>query len=168
MNNSGDEYLEDLFRSTIEMWGAMVGMIIKGVVERFGEDGKKIVRDAVFKACKWQTEKTLNEMGVRDRGTKALAELCYPEKGSKFGDVGVFDIEHLRVNDKSFIMKVKHCPYVKTWKALGIIEAVPDLCDLLTEGDNGVSSVFNPRLRMTLKKCMTKGDPYCIYSWEEV
>ena len=162
------EYLEKLLQSTMEMWGAIVGMIIKGIVEKFGDEGRKVVKKAVFEACKWQTEKTLDEMGITERGTKALAKFAYPAKGSKIGDVGVFDIKHVKLDDKSFVMKVTHCPYVKTWKTLRIIDSVPDLCDLLTEGDNGVGIVFNPRLRMTLTKCMMRGDPYCIYSWKEV
>lgn len=35
-------------------------------------------------------------------------------------------------------------------------------------GDNGVSVVFAPKLWMTLTKSMSKGDPYCTYSWKEV
>jgi len=164
------EYLEGLLESTMEMWGAMVGMIIKGVVEKYGDEGRKIVKEAVFKACKWQTKKTLDKAGTTERGTRALAKYGYPAKTStrKIGDHGVFDYDHAKLDDKSFAIKVTNCPYVKTWKALGILDSVPDLCNLLTHGDEGVSSVFNPRLRLTLTKCMSKGDPYCIYLWKEV
>jgi hypothetical protein len=168
MRSCREKHLEDALQSTMEMLGAMIGMIVKEVVEKFGDDGRKIIKNAVFKACKWQTEKTLNEMGITDRGTRALAKFGYPEKESIIGDINAYKIKHLKVTDKNFVIKVTYCPYVKAWKALGIIDAVPDLCDILTEGDNGVSVVFNPRLRMTLKKCMTRGDPYCVYSWEEV
>jgi hypothetical protein len=77
-------------------------------------------------------------------------------------------MEHAYLDEKRFDLKVNSCPYVKTWKETGIIARCPDLCDLLTEGDNGVSSIFTQNHRMTLTKCMTKGDPYCIYSWREL
>lgn len=164
------EHLENLLQSTMEMWGAMVGMIIKGVVEKFGDEGRKIVKKAVYEACKWQTQKTLDKTGITERGTKALAQFGYPARtqARKVGDHGVFDYEHEKLDDKNFTLKVTYCPYVKTWNALGILDSVPDLCDLLTKGDEGVSSVFNPRLCLTLTKCMSKGDPYCIYWWKDV
>lgn len=163
------EYAERLLESTMEMWGAMVGMIIKGVVEKYGDEGRKIVKDAVFKACSWQTEKTLGKTGVAQKGTKALADYGYPDltQSREIGDHGVFDYKRIKLDDKNFAIKVTRCPYLKTWKALGILESVPDLCDLLTHGDEGVSSVFNPKLRLTLPKCMSKGDAYCIYWWKE-
>ena len=163
------EYAERLLESTMEMWGAMVGMIIKGVVEKYGDEGRKIVKDAVFKACRWQTEKTLGKTGVAQKGTKALADYGYPDvtQSREIGDHGVFDYKRIKLDDKNFAIKVTRCPYLKTWKALGILESVPDLCDLLTHGDEGVSSVFNPNLRLTLPKCMSKGDDYCIYWWKE-
>jgi hypothetical protein len=162
------EYLQKLLDSTMEMWAAMVGSIIAGVVEKYGEGAKKVVSKAVYDACKWETEKTAKELGVSQKGTKILAKYGYPAKGSRVGDVGVYDLEHAKLEDKRFDLKVNFCPYAKTWKDLGIIDRVPDLCDMLTEGDNGVSVVFAPDLRMTLTKCITKGDPYCIYSWREI
>jgi hypothetical protein len=163
------EHLERLLESTMEMWSAMVGMIIKGVVERYGDEGRKIVKDAVFKACRWQTEKTLGKTRVTQKDTKALADFGYPDmtQSREIGDHGVFDYKRVQLDDKNFAIKVTRCPYVKTWKALGILESVPDLCDLLTHGDEGVSSVFNPQLHLTLPKCMSKGDAYCIYWWKE-
>jgi len=163
------EHLENLLDSTMEMWGAMVGMIIKGVVEKWGDEGRRVVKDAVFEACKWQTEKTLRQVGIAKKGTKALADFGYPDmtQARKIGDHGVFDYERMKLDDKNFAIKVTRCPYVKTWKALGILDSVPDLCDLLTHGDEGVSSVFNPQLRLSLLKCMSKGDAYCVYWWKE-
>jgi len=160
--------LQHLLDSTKEMWAAMAGSIVADVVEKYGDEGRKIVKKAVFDACKWQTEKRLKEAGITERGMMALANEGYPVKGAHIGDHGVFDMEHAHLDQKHFDLKVNFCPYVKTWKETGIINRCPDLCDLLTEGDNGVSFVFTPKHRMTLTKCMTKGDPYCIYSWREV
>jgi hypothetical protein len=166
-SNKQTEYLQNLLNSTMEMWGAMVGSIIAGVVEKYGDEGRNIIKKAAYDVGKWQTEKTVKELGITEKGTMVLAKYGYPTEGSKVGDNAVFRLEHAKLDDKNFDLKVNFCPYVKTWKALGILDRVPDLCDLLTEGDNGVSIVFAPKLHMTLAKAMSKGDPYCIYSWKE-
>jgi len=160
------EYLQNLLNSTMEMWGAMVGSIVAEVVEKYGGEGKKIVKKAVCDVGKWQAEKTVKELGITEKGAKALAKYGYPTEGARVGDNTVFSLEHAKLDDNNFDLKVNFCPYVKTWKTLGILDRVPDLCDLLTHGDNGVSVVFAPKLHMTLTKSMSKGDPYCIYSWK--
>lgn len=162
------EDLQRLLDSTKEMWAAMAANIVADVVEKYGDEGRRIVKKAVFDACRWQTEKRLKEAGITERGVKALAEHGYPAKGAHIGDHGVYDMEHAHLDEHRFDLKVNCCPYVKTWKEAGIIDRCPDLCDLLTEGDQGVSDVFAPRLRLSLTKCMSKGDPYCIYSWKEL
>jgi len=103
---------------------------------------EEISKKAAYDVGKWQTEKTVKELGITEKGTMVLAKYGYPTEGSKVGDNAVFRLEHAKLDDKNFDLKVNFCPYVKTWKALGILDRVPDLCDLLTEGDNGVSIGF--------------------------
>jgi hypothetical protein len=161
------EYLQNLLNSTIEMWGAMAGNIVAEVVEKYGDEGRKIVKKASYEVGKWQAERIAKKLILKDKGAKTLAKYGYPTEGAVVGDNAVFRLEHARLNDKRFDLKVNFCPYVDTWRKLGILKRVPDLCDLLTEGDNGVSVVFAPNLRMTLTKAMSRGDAYCIYSWKE-
>ena len=161
------EYLQNLLNSTMEMWGAMVGSIVAEVVEKYGDEGRKILKKASYEVGKWQAEKIAKGITLTQKGARALAKYGYPTEGAVVGDNAVFRLEHARLNDKRFDLKVNFCPYVDTWRKLGILKRVPDLCDLLTEGDNGVSVVFAPTLRMTLTKAMSKGDAYCIYSWKE-
>jgi len=166
--NEEAEYLWNLLNSTMEMWSAMVGSIVSEVVGKYGEEGRKLVMKASYDIGKWQAEKTAKQIGAFEKGGRALAKYGYPTEGAVVGDNGVFRLEHAGLGDKWFDLKVNFCPYVKTWKELGILDRVPDLCDLLAVGDNGVSVVFAPKLWMTLIKSMLKGDPYCIYSWKEV
>lgn len=161
------EDLQNLLNSTMEMWGAMVGSIVAGVVEKYGDEGRRIVKKASYEVGKWQAEKIAESVTLTDKGARALAKYGYPTEGAVVGDNAVFRLEHARLDDKRFDLKVNFCPYVDTWRKLGILKRVPDLCDLLTEGDNGVSVVFAPDLRMTLTKAMSKGDAYCVYSWRE-
>lgn len=165
--NKKAEDLQNLLNSTMEMWAAMVGSIVAEVVEKYGDEGRQIVKKASYKVGKWQAEEIAKNTNLTKKGAKALAKYGYPTEGATVGDIAVFRLEHARLDENRFDLKVNFCPYVDTWKKLGILDRVPDLCDLLTEGDNGVSVVFAPKLRMTLTKAMSKGDEYCIYSWRE-
>jgi len=129
--------------------------------------GRKIVKKASYDIGKWQAEKVAKRVCLKEKAARALAKYGYPTEGAVVGDNAVFRREHARLDDKRFDLRVNFCPYVETWRKLGILKRVPDLCDLLTEGDNGVSVVFAPNLRMILTKAMSKGDAYCIYSWKE-
>ena len=161
------EDLQNLLNSTMEMWAGMVGSIVARVVEKYGDEGREIVKRASYDVGKWQAEEIAKKLVLKEKGAKTLAKYGYPTEGAKVGDIAVFQLEHARVDDNRFDLKVNFCPYVGTWRKLGILDRVPDLCDLLTEGDNGVSVVYAPDLRMRLTKAMSKGDAYCIYSWRE-
>lgn len=155
-------------KSVIETYSAIVGLITKEVVERFGDEGRKVIAKACTEAGKYLAGQFLHDKGITERGTTALAKIAYPPQGSEYSWVSHFEFEHLELDDTSFSIKVTKCPSIDTWKALGIIPAIPDICDLLCHADNGVGIVYNPRLRLSLIKCMAKGDPYCIYLWKEV
>jgi hypothetical protein len=161
------EELQNLLNSTMEMWAGMVGSIVARVVEKYGDEGREIVKKASYDVGKWQAEKIAKNLVLKEKGAKILAKYGYPTEGADVGDIAVFQLEHARLDDNRFDLKVNFCPYVDTWRKLGILDRVPDLCDLLTEGDNGVSVVFAPNLNMKLTKAMSKGDSYCIYSWRE-
>ena len=41
----------------MEMWGAMVGSIVAEVVDKYGEEGKKLVMKASYDIGKWQVRR---------------------------------------------------------------------------------------------------------------
>jgi hypothetical protein len=66
--------------------------------------------------------------------------------------------------ENRFDLRVTKCPWLKTFKALGAGE---DICYWVTKMDEGIGQVVDPKVRMTLPKCMMRGDDYCIYRWEK-
>jgi hypothetical protein len=146
-----------------ESFGAVLSTFTKKVIERFGDEGRKVIVDASIEAFSWITRNELDRAGVKERGIYALAKYAYPTSGrSQMSDIGVYQLEPHKLNDNEFAFKVTYCPYMYIWKALGI----PEQCYFYTQGDSGVGMQFDPSLRMTLQKCMNAGDEYCIYSWK--
>ncbi len=147
-----------------ESFGAVLSTFTKKVIERFGDEGRKVIVDASIEAFRWVTQQELNRSGIKEKGIYALAKYAYPTSGrSEMSDIGVYQLEPHRLDDNEFAFKVTHCPYMYIWKALGI----PEQCYFYTQGDTGVGIEFDPSLRMTLEKCMNSGDQYCIYSWKK-
>jgi hypothetical protein len=68
------EHLQNLLNSTMEMWGAMVGSIVAEVVEKYGDEGREIVRKASYDVGKWQAEKIAKKLILKDKGARALAK----------------------------------------------------------------------------------------------
>jgi hypothetical protein len=75
-----------------------------------------------------------------------------------------FELEVLHVDNRSLRLKVHSCPWVATFKSKG---AKGDICKWVTKMDEGIGQAVNPDLRMTIPKCMMRGDDHCIYLWEE-
>jgi len=66
--------------------------------------------------------------------------------------------------DKRFDLKVTYCPWLESFKARG---AASDICEYVTKIDEGIGQAVDPEVRMSIPKCMMRGDDYCIYRWEK-
>lgn len=61
-------------------------------------------------------------------------------------------------------LKVTKCPWIETFKSMN---AADDICKWVTKMDEGIALVVDPSLKMTLPKCMMRGDNHCIYRWQK-
>ncbi|TFH09344.1 MAG: hypothetical protein E4H14_04635 [Candidatus Thorarchaeota archaeon] len=68
------------------------------------------------------------------------------------------------LTDKRFDLRVTKCPWVETFKSRG---AGTDICWWVTKMDEGIGQVVDPDVKLTLLKCMMRGDDHCIYRWEK-
>ena len=66
--------------------------------------------------------------------------------------------------EKRFDLKVTYCPWLESFKARG---AGSDICEYVTKIDEGIGQAVDPEVRMSIPKCMMRGDDYCIYRWEK-
>ena len=62
-------------------------------------------------------------------------------------------------------LKVTKCPWLKTFQARG---AGPDICRWVTKMDEGIGQAVDSAVRLSLPKCMMRGDDHCIYRWEKI
>jgi hypothetical protein len=161
--------MDDLQKeSVIEQFSSIVGLLAKGVIERFGDDGRKVVENACLESGRYVAQRFIESRGIKEMGTAALAKHIYPAADSQLTWVDEFGkFTHLKLDEKHFAFRVEKCPYLKHYRAIGVLPAMPYICDLICKADAGVGKTFNPRLNFSLPKCMARGDEYCIYEWKE-
>ena len=75
-----------------------------------------------------------------------------------------FELAIADLTDKRFDLKVTYCPWLEGFKGKG---ASSDICEWVTKIDEGIGQAVDPELRMTIPKCMMRGDDHCIYRWEK-
>ncbi len=75
-----------------------------------------------------------------------------------------FNLEIGDLTDNRFDLKVTYCPWLEGFKGKG---ASSDICEWVTKIDEGIGQVVDPEFRMTIPKCMMRGDDHCIYRWEK-
>lgn len=63
-----------------------------------------------------------------------------------------------------FDLKVTYCPWIESFKAKS---AGNDICKYVTKIDEGIGQAVDPEVRLSIPKCMMRGDDYCIYRWEK-
>ena len=75
-----------------------------------------------------------------------------------------FELSIGDMTDRRFDLKVTYCPWFEGFKGKG---AGSDVCEWVTKIDEGIGQVVDPEFRMTIPKCMMRGDDHCIYRWEK-
>jgi len=75
-----------------------------------------------------------------------------------------FELSIGDLTEKRFDLKVTKCPWLETFKSRGAGE---DICWWVTKMDEGIGQAVDPDVKMTLPKCMMRGDDHCIYRWEK-
>lgn len=157
-NKKLKEELEGL-KETVAVY---LGSLISEVVNVFGNKGKETVKEAARKGGFWQGSKYIKENKITEKGTKAAAGFF-----SSMSDVDLFDVKTEIISENKFNIKTNVCPYIKTWKEMGIDKKIPDFCILATYYDLGLCQAFNPKLKINLSQDMLQGCDKCIYEFYE-
>ena len=146
-----------------ELWenfAIVTGFMTMKVIEKFGDEGRSAIKEAMSQAGNYKSSKQLGDKPVGERGgTRALAESM-----SKGSQITGFEFETIELSDKKYSIRVSKCPIAQAWKDMN---GPSELCDLLAIYDEGIAKSFNPDLSLTLPKHMLKGDPYCEYIFDE-
>jgi hypothetical protein len=75
-----------------------------------------------------------------------------------------FDLEVEESTEKKLDLKVTSCPWLASFRMRGAGE---DICTWVTLIDEGIGQAVDPKIKLTIPKCMMRGDDYCIYRWEK-
>jgi hypothetical protein len=73
-----------------------------------------------------------------------------------------FELEIENLTESCLDLRVTYCPWLDTFKDRG---ANSDICKWVTLIDDGIGQAVDSSARLTLPKCMMRGDDYCIYRW---
>jgi hypothetical protein len=157
-----NENLNNEIEGLKETVAVYLGSLIREVVKDFGGKGKETVKEAARKGGLWQGQKYIRENNVKEKGTKAAADFF-----SSMSDVELFKVKTEMLSDKHFHIKTNVCPYIKTWKEMGIDKELPDFCILATYYDLGLCQAFNPDLKINLPVDMMRGCDHCVYELYE-
>ncbi|TFF84561.1 hypothetical protein EU524_00980 [Candidatus Thorarchaeota archaeon] len=104
-------------------------------------------------------ESALEEGSLRKGDLMSIFEMfrdAYPYFG--------FELSVADHTDSRLDLKVTKCPWIKTFRRMG---AGKDICECVTKIDEGIAQAVDADLKMTLPKCMMRGDDYCIYRWQK-
>lgn len=135
---------------------AVLGFLVNTIVKKFGDEGREAFIEAARNAGFFLASTYLKQQKIKESGTRDFAQFI--SSGSDF------KLETIELTDKRWLVKVTYCPLLETWKAMG---ALSEICDLICTADEGMAQAFNPKLSLTLQKTMCRGDPYCLYLFEE-
>ncbi|UCB45056.1 MAG: L-2-amino-thiazoline-4-carboxylic acid hydrolase, partial [Spirochaetota bacterium] len=153
--------LQKLIEGLEETWGLLVGFLIKGVLKEYGKKAREPLKQAMIDFGRFTGNKYIEENKITEKGIVSFSKYFF-----NISDVDVFDIDVLESNEKRFVIKTCHCPYLKYWKEVDIDKEVPFFCEFTTSADLGIALAFDPGVKLKLLKNMLKGDDCCIYSFE--
>jgi hypothetical protein len=75
-----------------------------------------------------------------------------------------FDLIVEESTEKKLDLKVTSCPWLASFRARGAGE---DICTWITLIDEGIGQAVDAKVKLTIPKCMMRGDDHCIYRWEK-
>jgi hypothetical protein len=132
---------------------------VEAIRKSFGKDGLKTIGEANrLHGLK------LGEAGI-ESGDLRKGELdsIFKFFKSAFPYFG-FKLTLNKVTDTELELKVTSCPWIDAFKEQG---SKDDICHWVCKIDEGIGQAVDPELKMSLPKCMMRGDEYCIYRYEK-
>jgi hypothetical protein len=153
---SGDE----IRKSNMETLANAHATYVEAIRKSFGEDGLKTIGKANRLHGLRLGEVGLESGGLRRGDLVSIYEFfksAYPYFG--------FELTLNKNTNTELELKVTSCPWIKAFKEKGANE---DICHWVCKIDEGIGQAVDAKLRMTLPKCMMRGDDYCIYRYQRM
>jgi hypothetical protein len=75
-----------------------------------------------------------------------------------------FELSLGKSTDSEIELNVTYCPWIDAFKEQGANE---DICHWVCKIDEGIGQAVDSELRMSIPKCMMRGDSHCVYLWKK-
>jgi hypothetical protein len=150
---------DDVRRTNMTSLAEVHTVYVESVRENWGEEGLRIIGETNRLYGLELGKAAVEQGGLRISDYKSIYEF-FAGAHPYFG----FELSIAEMTDKRFDLKVTYCPWIDGFRGKG---ASPDICEWVTKIDEGIGQVVDPEFRMTIPKCMMRGDDHCIYRWEK-
>jgi hypothetical protein len=128
---------------------------LEAVRRKFGENGLQAVGEANRKHGLSLGKSAISNGGLRTGDLGSIFEF-FKTAHPFFG----FELEIEKQTEYQLDMRVTYCPWLDSFRARG---ARKDICKWVTLIDEGIGQAVDSSVRLTLPKCMMRGDDHCIY-----
>lgn len=132
---------------------------IEAVRRLMGEDGLKAIGEENRLHGLELGKNAVEQGSLRVGDYKSIFDF-FKEAHPYFG----FKLSIGNIMEKRFDLKVTYCPWLEGFRNKN---ASSDICLWVTKIDEGIGQAVDPDFKMTLPKCMMRGDDHCIYRWEK-
>jgi hypothetical protein len=150
---------DDVRRANMATLAGAHVIYVEEIRARYGKEGLEAIGEANRLHGIKLGEDAVKSGALRKGDPRSIYEFF--EGGHPFFG---FELEIAKVSKNNLDLKVTACPWIDTFKDLN---AQSDICEWVCKIDEGIGQAVDPDFRMTLPKCMMKGDEYCIYRWEK-
>lgn len=129
---------------------SLLGVAIKAVVDRYGEEAVKVIAEAWREANKRAAEVIAKRAGIEERDVRGVAKII-DNMDYNYGVVG----EWVELSEKRGVKVEKSCPIAKYLP--------PQMCDMFAAAVQGLGEGLTkkPEFKASLPKCIARGDEVC-------
>jgi len=150
---------DDVRKANMFTLGSAHAVYVEVVRKNFGRKGLEALGEANRLHGLELGQGGIRNGGLR-KGDLGSIDGFFRGGGPYFG----FEIQPSKVTKDSMEMKVTGCPWIEAFKAK---KAGSDICEWVCKIDEGIAQAVDPALKLTLTKCMMRGDSHCIYRFSK-
>ena len=149
---------EEKLRRIRHAWPLWVAVIAKAVDGKYGEEGRKVIMDALRHQGSAHGEKVVVDKMKPERSIQGIAQTLLT-----LMQVMGIEAEIKELSQNRFAMRIDRCPLSERWKIVG---APSWMCELWGSYALGMYQSIHPKFEYKVLKSIHRGDPYCEEIWE--
>ena len=151
---STEEKLRQL-RRAFPLW---IGIIVKAVDEKLGEEGRKVIMDALRYQGFIHGQKVIVDKRHAERSIQGVIQ-AFLTNTQAMGD----EPDIIEVSQNRIVMRFNHCAMADRWK---MIKAPSWICEVWGSYALGMYQAVHPKFQYTRLTSIMRGDSYCEEVWE--